>query len=50
MWKSALKNITLQTNRSETCLSMIKGATKPQHKHDQNKITVKNTSLILQPM
>lgn len=49
MWKSALKNSIHQTNMSETCLRMIKGETKPQHKHDQNKITAKNTSLILQP-
>lgn len=49
MWKSALKNSIHQTNISETCLSMIKGETKPQHKHNQNKITAKNTALILQP-
>lgn len=48
--KDCFKNSIHQTNMSETCLSMIKGETKPQHKHDQNKITAKNTSLILQPM
>jgi len=47
MWKSALKNSIHQTNMSETCLSMIKGETKLWHKHDQNKIAAKSTSLIL---
>lgn len=50
MWKSPLKNSIHQTNMFETCLSMIKGETKPQYKHEQNKIIAKNTSLILQPM